>query len=146
MCSCVAFEFCGSCVRGQCSCAASGKLHENGACFRSTFRGIRGHGRAFSKATSKTKTSWDLEQPHVGRRGLSTEREHCPKVNHTLWGCKVTFLSDSAGVRAQVNDQACIYFGLRLNAAANCHSSQMSGGDRKLFLLSSGGPMLGKSS
>lgn len=51
----------------------------------------------FSEAApSITKNLCDLEQPWVGRRGLSTEREHCSKVNG-----KWPFLG-SAGLQGQL--------------------------------------------
>lgn len=33
------------------------------------------------KVSSKMKAGCDLEQPWVGQRGMSTEREHCLKVS-----------------------------------------------------------------
>lgn len=59
------------------------KSHENGTRFCAVFRGCRSRGRAFSKVALRTKASWNLEQPWVGRRALSAESAHPVKTSRT---------------------------------------------------------------
>uniref|UniRef100_A0A2D4I2L4 Uncharacterized protein n=1 Tax=Micrurus lemniscatus lemniscatus TaxID=129467 RepID=A0A2D4I2L4_MICLE len=56
------------------------KLCENGVCFCMVFRGCR---REFSKIASRIKALCNPEQPQIGQRGLSTEREPHLKISNT---------------------------------------------------------------